>query len=470
MGELRCQQRIFLGWLSRPAQIHRTDQQIRQRRFADVHRLHQLRFRFGPQERSGTHWQLHSSHQRAALRLHAPALHPGGSLLPQRRQLAGRQRAELRRRQLPCALRRLGILRRRGLPVLKLIMTTGVFMKHITRNTLGATLALLSPALWAATAPVTPVTPKVMLVAMFAPEAQNWIDRLHLTKEIQVPGLAAEYPAIRCNAQDVCLMVTGMGQTNAAASTLALALSPQFDLRKTYFIVAGIAGINPHHGTLGTTAWAHYLVEFGTQWEIDSRDVPKDWPTGYLGINTKGPNEKPPLDYKTEVFELNPKLQAKAFALSQKVTLSESKESAAWRVKYPYAPANQPPQVTQCDTLAGNTWFSGTRLSERAEVWTKLLTDGKGVYCTTQQEDNSTYEALLRASKAGKVDVNRLAVVRAGSDFDRPYPGYSEVDNLLKYADQGAFVPALENLYRTGNPLVQAIVGDWKNWEKGVPQ
>ncbi|KPX47080.1 putative Purine nucleoside permease [Pseudomonas savastanoi pv. glycinea] len=250
----------------------------------------------------------------------------------------------------------------------------------------------------------------------------------------------------------------------------SLALSPQFDLRKTYFIVAGIAGINPHHGTLGTTAWAHYLVEFGTQWEVDSRDVPKDWPTGYLGINTKGPNEKPPLDYKTEVFELNPKLQAKAFALSQKVTLSESKESAAWRVKYPYAPANQPPQVTQCDTLAGNTWFSGTRLSERAEVWTRLLTDGKGVYCTTQQEDNSTYEALLRASKAGKVDVNRLAVVRAGSDFDRPYPGYSEVDNLLKYADQGAFVPALENLYRTGNPLVQAIVGDWKNWEKGVPQ
>ncbi|KPY19728.1 Purine nucleoside permease [Pseudomonas coronafaciens pv. porri] len=60
-------------------------------------------------------------------------------------------------------------------------MTTGVFMKHITRNALCATLALLSPGIWAAAAPVTP---KVMLVAMFAPEAQNWIDRLHLTKEI----------------------------------------------------------------------------------------------------------------------------------------------------------------------------------------------------------------------------------------------------------------------------------------------
>lgn len=343
-------------------------------------------------------------------------------------------------------------------------------MHAITRLSLSASLAcsaLLSSSVWAAEAPITP---KVMLISMFAPEAQTWIDRLDLKQEIHVPGLSAEYPNIRCNTQQVCLMVTGMGQTNAAASTLALALSPKFDLRKSYFLIAGIAGINPHHGTIGTAAWAHYLVEFGTQWELDSRDAPSAWPTGYIGINTKGPNEKPPLDYKTEVFELNPKLQAKAFALSANVALSESKESAAWRVKYPYAPANQPPVVTQCDTLAGNTWFSGTRLSERAEVWSRLLTDNKGVYCTTQQEDNSTYEALLRASREGLVDIRRLAVVRAGSDFDRPYPGYSEVDNLLKYADQGGFVPALENLFRTGNPLVQEILKNWSVWENGVPE
>ncbi|NLT90904.1 MAG: purine nucleoside permease, partial [Pseudomonas lactis] len=28
----------------------------------------------------------------------------------------------------------------------------------------------------------------------------------------------------------------------------------------------------------------------------------------------------------------------------------------------------------------------------------------------------------------------------------------------------------LENLYRTGNPLVQAIVKNWSAWEKGVPE
>ena len=341
-------------------------------------------------------------------------------------------------------------------------------MRNLLRPLAGLTLAAgatLSAGAWAQ----APIQPKVMLITMFGPEAQNWISHLHLTRKVPVPGLSAEYPDVLCNTEAVCLMTTGMGQTNATASTLALSLSSQFDLRKTYFLVAGIAGINPHYGTLGTPAWAHYLVEFGTQWELDSRDVPKEWPTGYLGINTQNPTQKPPLDYKTEVFELNPALQAKAYALSQNVALSESKESSAWRQHYPYAPANQAPVVTRCDTLAGNTWFSGTRLSERAEVWTKLLTDNKGSYCTTQQEDNSTYEALLRASRMGRVDVQRLAVIRAGSDFDRPYPGYSEVDNLLKYADQGGFVPALENLYRAGNPLVQDITTHWAQWQKGVP-
>ena len=54
---------------------------------------------------------------------------------------------------------------------------------------------------------------------------------------------------------------------------------------------------------------------------------------------------------------------------------------------------------------------------------TKLLSDGQATYCTTQQEDNATYNALERAAAAGKVNLKRLAVLRAGSNFDRPHPG-----------------------------------------------
>ena len=35
----------------------------------------------------------------------------------------------------------------------------------------------------------------------------------------------------------------------------------------------------------------------------------------------------------------------------------------------------------------------------------RLLTDGKGIYCTTQQEDNATLNALTRAAQSGLVDL-----------------------------------------------------------------
>ncbi|SAK71990.1 purine nucleoside permease [Caballeronia hypogeia] len=311
---------------------------------------------------------------------------------------------------------------------------------------------------------------KVMIVTMFAPEGKIWLDRLGPWQAVEVPGLSPDYPAVHCNRDDVCVTTTGMGHTNAAASMMALAFSDRFDLRQTYFLIAGIAGIDPAQGTIGSAAWAKYLVDFGIQWELDAREKPVDWPTGFLGINTKGPLQKPPLDYRTEVFALNASLADTAFAISRNVTLSDSDAAKVARAKFGYAPANQPPRVIQCDTLAGDTWWSGKYIGERARAWTRLLTDGRGVYCTTQQEDNATYEALKRAASVERVDLSRVAALRAGSDFDRPYEGQTASDNLLNYADQGGFTPAIENLYRTGNPLVQEVVTHWDAWREGVPQ
>ncbi|MCB8876542.1 purine-nucleoside phosphorylase [Acidisoma silvae] len=315
----------------------------------------------------------------------------------------------------------------------------------------------------------TPIPVKVMIVSLFGPEGGVWQKNLPLTESIPVPGLSPDYPAIHCSTSGICLLTTGMGEVNAAASVSALVYSRQFDLRKTYWLVAGIAGINPRYGTLGSAAWAHYLVSWGLQWELDSREAPKSWPTGYTGINTTGPDQKPPLDYKTEVFTLNAALLDRAYALSKTVQLADAPEAQKARRPYP-GPGGQPPTVLQCDTLSGDTWWSGTLLGERAEAWTKLLTDGKGKYCTTQQEDNATYDVLERATSAGLADDSRIAVLRTGSDFDRPPPGGNDADNLLNYQQQGAFMIALENLYRSGNPLVQAIVTHWPAWENGVPQ
>jgi purine nucleoside permease len=333
---------------------------------------------------------------------------------------------------------------------------------------LGLAGALATQACAAPAVPA-PQPVKVLIISMFGPEGKTWLDHLGKTREIVVPGLSPNYPAVHCNRDEVCVVTTGMGHANAAASVAALVYSRQFDLRKTYFLVSGIAGIDPAQGTLGSAAWARYLVDFGIQWELDAREIPHDWQSGYLGIDTKSPTSKPSHDYRTEVFQLNETLLQKAYALSRDVTLTDSAAAQAYRAKYPDAPANQPPKVIQCDSLAGDTWFSGNELGQRARDWTRLMTDGKGVYCTTQQEDNATFEVIKRAAAAGLADTSRVAVLRAGSDFDRPPPGESSVDNLLNYQQQGGFEPALANLYLAGSPLVNAIVGNWAQWKIGVP-
>jgi purine nucleoside permease len=336
---------------------------------------------------------------------------------------------------------------------------------------LSAVACLLGGLLAHTGASAEPREIKALVITMFGPEAEPWIKPFQLDDAIPVPGLSPDYPSLRCNADDVCLVTTGMGHANAAASTLAVTLDPRFDLRKTWFFITGIAGIDPAHGTLGTAAWARWLVDVGIAHEIDAREMPKRWKSGYYGILTPGPGEKPKLEYRTEVARVDEALLAKVLALTKDAPLQDSDKARTYRARYKQPPANQPPRVTQCDTLGGDTWWHGHRLGEHARAWTKLLTEGQGTYCTTQQEDNATRNALERAAAAGKVDLKRLAVLRTASNFDRPYPGQSAHASLLASTTgaTGGFVPATQNLPAVAGIVVRDIVAHWAQWREGVP-
>jgi purine nucleoside permease len=315
-----------------------------------------------------------------------------------------------------------------------------------------------------------PLAVKVMIVNMFGLEAAPWLAALKPTQDIRVPGLSSDYPQVKCTADAVCEMTTSMGHANAAASMMAVLYSGLFDLRETYFIVAGIAGIDPKRGNIGSAAWARYAVDSGIAHEIDPRELPHGWEEGYFGIGTDGPDRVPKLEYGTEVFTLNAALLDRAFELSKSAKLEDSPELAAYRRHYPNAPANEPPSVIECDTLTADTWWSGNRLGEHARRWTRLLTGGKGVYCTSQQEDNATLNALTRGAKSGLVDMDRVAVLRSGSDFDRPYPQQSVLESLqAQRALPGAVRISAVNLVHAGMPLVDAIVTHWDAWQHGVP-
>lgn len=334
---------------------------------------------------------------------------------------------------------------------------------------LAAALAVLAVTMpgQAAETPAAPRPVKLLIISMFGPEAEPWIKPLNLVDKVPVAGLSADYPALLCNADDVCLLTTGMGHANAAASTLAVALAPQLDLRRSYFLIAGVAGIDPAQGTLGSAAWARWLVDFGIAHEIDPREAPAGWKTGYFGVMSKGPGDKPAFDYRTEAFRLDEALLQRVLALSAGAVLADNDKARAYRRLYRERTASQPPRVIQCDTLAGDTWWHGHRLGQHAREWTRLLSDGEGNYCTTQQEDNATYNALLRGQQAGRLDVRRLAVLRTGANFDRPHPGQTAYASLK--ADSGGFPISTENLYRAGVPWVRDLVARWPEWREGVP-
>ncbi len=312
------------------------------------------------------------------------------------------------------------------------------------------------------------IAPKVMVITMFAGEAKPWLAERKLETKVKVPGLSSEYPEVACDDGGLCMMTTAMGFANAASSVTAMAFSGQFDLKNTYFLIAGIAGVDPSDGTLGSAHWARYAIDAGLRHEIDPRQTPSDWPNGVVALGAKKPGEKAAWGSGTEVYQLNETLLQKAYLLSKDVELADNDASKTYRAGYAKdQPGSQAPTVSICDTLSTDTYWHGTKIAEGMGDWVSLMTEGKGNYCTTQMEDNATLTALKRAADAGLVDFNRIALLRTASNFDREPANMSASDSLS--AKSGGFMPATQNAYRVGGKLVDAIVADWATWQSGVP-
>lgn len=160
-------------------------------------------------------------------------------------------------------------------------------------------------------------------------------------------------------------------------------------------------------------------------------------------------------------------LQA-AFRLTKDVDLADSDAAKAYRAKYAEPAATAPPQVSICDTISSDTWWHGARLGAAMEAYAKLVTNGEANPCTTQQEDNATLTALKRGEDAGLLDFNRIAVLRAASNFDREAPRESAAESLS--ARSGGYLPSVANAHRVSARLARAIVADWATWSAGPPK
>src|ERR1700675_1852812 len=180
---------------------------------------------------------------------------------------------------------------------------------------------IVSLAIVCAAAEEKPIAVKVVVVAMFERgadtgdqpgEYQYWVERSKLDRVIPFPQ---GYHDLRMNSNGVLGTVTGVGTAKAAASIMALGLDPRFDLRKSYWLVAGIAGIDPADGSLGSAAWAEWVVDGDLAHEIDAREIPSDWKTGYVPLRRSVPFEQPhqAATDQGEVYHLNAALMDWAF-------------------------------------------------------------------------------------------------------------------------------------------------------------
>ncbi len=324
-----------------------------------------------------------------------------------------------------------------------------------------------------------PIPVKVVVVTMFERgadtgdepgEFQHWVERNRLDQVIAFPQ---GYHDLRMNREGVLGIVTGVGTARAAASIMALGMDSRFDLRKSYWLVAGIAGIDPADGSLGSAAWAEWVVDANLAHEIDAREIPPGWKTGYVPLRRSVPYEQPRIEQGLgESYHLNAALVDWAFQLTRHVPLEETREMIAERNQYQSPNARRPPFVLKGDELSGSTFWHGKLLNQWANDWVRYHTGGQGNYVTTAMEDTGTLQSLTFLAKAGRVDINRVLVLRTASDYDQQRPGMSAAESLAanKIGRYTAYLPALEAAWRVGNTVVGKLVENWTLYRDQVPK
>lgn len=298
-------------------------------------------------------------------------------------------------------------------------------------------------------------------------EFQLWVERNHLDRKLAFPG---GLRPLRTNADHTIVgIVSGTALNNAATSVMALGLDPRFDFTHAYWLVSGIAGVDPADASMGSAAWARYVLGDITRY-IDPREAPADWPYGYFPIGADRPNESPQeglVRDRTNAYPLNAALAEWAFHLTQAVPLLDTPEMAAFRKDYVEPNAQRPPFVLLGDSFASNAFWHGAISTKYANDWAKLFTGGHANFVMTDMEDSAFAEALRRLNAMHRADFNRLLVLRTGSNYCLQRPGHTAVESVN--APYLGFGPAVENAWRVGNPVVQELVQHWDRWRAVTP-
>ena len=320
---------------------------------------------------------------------------------------------------------------------------------------------------------------KIVLVTMFeigddlgdAPgEFQFWRERRNLYQKIDFPQ--SHHDLFYNPNSQILGMVTGIGTAKAASATMALGLDDRFNLSKAYWLVAGIAGIDPEDASIGSVVWSSVLVDGDLGYEIDSREMPRDWSTGYFSFKTKEPFAQPRPELPMgEVFMTNTGLRDWAFELTKNLELMDSSEFQALREAYVDHPAAlRPPFVLTGGHLAAMTYWHGALKNAWANELVRYWSDGEANFVTSAMEETGTFQSITYLDNAGLVDKTRFLVLRGGSNFTMQPPTLTAAQSLLRESDGYAGLEAsLENVYLAGSVVIDELLTGWDQYSENVP-
>jgi purine nucleoside permease len=322
-----------------------------------------------------------------------------------------------------------------------------------------------------------PIPVKVVVVAMFEigedtgdqpGELQYWVERDHLD---QVYPLPAGYHAARMNKSGEMAILTGQGTAHAAATIMALGLNPRFDFSHTYWLIAGIAGGSPDRISLGSAAWARWVVDGDLGYEIDPREMPQEWSTGYVPLRKTHPFEPPAAPLDGQVYELNASLVHWAYDLTRNTQLADPDALKKIRSHFDGAAAQHPPNVTMGDEISSSTYWHGKLSDAWANEWVSYFTAGKGQFATTAMEDTGTLQSLTYLARAGRVDRQRILVLRTVSNYDQQPRGMTAAESLAhqRIGIYSAYLPSLEAAYTVGHAVVNELLANWPTHLNKVP-
>ena len=299
-------------------------------------------------------------------------------------------------------------------------------------------------------------------------ELQYWVERDHLDR---VYALPAGYHAVRMNGNGEMAVLTGQGTAHAAATMMAVGLDPRFDFSRAYWIIAGIAGGCPDRVSLGSAAWARWVVDGDLGYEIDAREIPVDWMTGYLPLRKQQPFEQPAQPLDGQMYALNAGLAQWAFGLTRGITLGDSGKLKDIRSHFDGAAAQRPPFVALGDEISSSTFWHGKLMDAWAAQWVPYFTGGQGEFATTAMEDTGTLQSLTYLAPAGRLDLKRVMVLRTVSNYDRQPQGLSAAESLAKQriGAYAAYLPALESAYQVGHVVVQELLAHWPQYNGVIP-